>query len=112
MTMENEEPSVVLTSDELISDIREASTRCKALLRDLSKGGNTNAAEAREQMESFNSWVANMGVFDEGRESIVSRLKCVADTSKLVKQILLSLEYKLGNWNLSCLPSLSEKKNL
>lgn len=54
MTLENGEPSVALTSDEMISDIREALTKCKALLHDLSKAGNTNAAEAREEIASFN----------------------------------------------------------
>lgn len=72
--MENGELSVILTSDEMISDIRDASTRCKALLHGLSKDGNTNASEAREEMASFNIWVADMGVFDEGRKSITSRL--------------------------------------
>ncbi|KAL7781727.1 hypothetical protein V8C43DRAFT_310825 [Trichoderma afarasin] len=93
--MENGEPSVILTSDEMISDIRDASTRCKALLHGLSKDGNTNADEAREEMASFNIWVADMGVFDEGRKSITSRLKSTPSLGKLIQQLLTVLEHEL-----------------
>ncbi|PKK44987.1 hypothetical protein CI102_10616 [Trichoderma harzianum] len=93
--MENGELSIILTSDEMISDIRDASTRCKALLHGLSKDGNTNAAEAREEMASFNIWVADMekiskGEGDEEESQHDSKSDCSSDRSSSPFKLLSS----------------------
>ncbi|KAK4059271.1 hypothetical protein Trihar35433_11024 [Trichoderma harzianum] len=93
--MENGELSVILTSDEMISDIRDASTRCKALLHGLSKDGNTNASEAREEMASFNIWVADMekiskGEGDEEESQHDSKSDCSSDRSSSPFKLLSS----------------------
>lgn len=86
------------TSDSTLLDLRELSIRCRALLHQLSTDdGVDNGVEIRELKASFNIWAANMGVFNEGRQSLASRLKSVPKISKLVQQLLLVLQHDLGN---------------
>lgn len=86
------------TSDETLSDIRELSTRCKELLRQLSTDyGPGGLVEVRDMMARFNIWAANMGVFREGRQSAASRLKNAPQIAELVHQLLVALRRDLGS---------------
>lgn len=96
----DEEPTVAQTSDETLSDLRKLSIQCRALLHKLSANDgptDTDGAEARELMASFNIWAANMGVFREGRQSLTSRLKSAPEISELVQQLLVALKRDLGS---------------
>ncbi|KAI0881979.1 uncharacterized protein GGS22DRAFT_171263 [Annulohypoxylon maeteangense] len=88
----DEEPIIDHTSDKTLSDLRELSIQCRALLHQLPA---TAGPEAIDLMASFNIWAANMGVFREGRQSLTSRLKSAPEISELVQQLLVALKRDL-----------------
>jgi hypothetical protein len=77
-------------------DVRTRVEHCKALLVILSAEGQSVGADAREQMARLNIWAANMGVFTEGRQSLVSRLNDAGEAGKLILHLLQTLENELG----------------
>ena len=94
-----EESTLLQTSDVQLSNLRELSIPCRALLHQLSasnRRANTDVLEARESMASFNIWAANIGVFREGRQSLTSRLKSAPEISRLGQQLLSTLKRDLG----------------
>ncbi|RSL95715.1 hypothetical protein CDV31_013773 [Fusarium ambrosium] len=95
MEQHDEGLEVSPTSDETLSDIRELSIRCRELLNRLSTDdGPADGTEARDLTASFNIWLANMGVFREGQQSLTSRLKNAPQISELVQQLLMALKQK------------------
>lgn len=101
MEKNDEELAISPTSDVTLSHTRDLSIRCRELIHQLSaEDGSTDGAEARELMAGFNIWVANMGVFRDGQQSITSRLKSAPQISELVQQLLAVLERDLGNTRL------------
>ncbi|KAM0552645.1 hypothetical protein ACHAPJ_007742 [Fusarium lateritium] len=96
--MENQvdDSSVLPTSKQTLSNIRELSIRCRDLLNRVSTLDSiTDAADARDTMTSFNIWAANLGVFEEGRLSIAYRLKDAPQVSHLTENLLIELERHL-----------------
>ncbi|KAI1453987.1 hypothetical protein F4805DRAFT_441186 [Annulohypoxylon moriforme] len=92
MEENDEEPKIDQTSDKTLSDLRDLSIQCRALLHQLPANAGP---EAGELMASFNIWTANMGVFREGRQSLTSRLKSAPEISELVQQLLTALKRDL-----------------
>ncbi|KAM0414538.1 hypothetical protein ACHAPT_013618 [Fusarium lateritium] len=102
MASQDDAPSIAQASGETLSDLKETSIRCRALLHKLSaEDGPTNGVAAREQMASFKIWAANMGIFREGRQSLASRLKGAPEISELAHQLLVALERDLERQLLS-----------
>ncbi|KAK2009326.1 hypothetical protein LZ32DRAFT_620768 [Colletotrichum eremochloae] len=96
MENKNEEGLAVPTPDGTLLDIRELSIQCRELLHQFSTDDSpAEGAEARELMASFNIWVANMGVFHEGRQSVASRLRSAPQISELTQQLLVVLKHDL-----------------
>ncbi|KAK2032674.1 hypothetical protein LX32DRAFT_167054 [Colletotrichum zoysiae] len=96
MESNDEDAAIFSTSDNTLSALRELSIRCKGLLHQLSAyDGLAGGAEARELKASFNIWAANMGAFREGQQSLASRLKSAPQISRLVQQLLLTLQHDL-----------------
>ncbi|KAI0543458.1 hypothetical protein F4679DRAFT_577614 [Xylaria curta] len=94
-----EEQIIAESSNETLSDLRELTIQCRALLHQLSfinRPTHTDRAEASDLMASFNIWAANMGVFRTGRQSLTFRLKSAPDISKLVQQLLVALKRNLA----------------
>ncbi|KAK1965186.1 hypothetical protein LY78DRAFT_107567 [Colletotrichum sublineola] len=96
MENKNEEGLAVPTPGGTLLDIRELSIQCRQLLHQFSTDDSPDeGAEARELMASFNIWVANMGVFHEGRQSVASRLRSAPQISELTQQLLVVLKHDL-----------------
>ena len=98
--MENQvdDSSVLPTSKQTLSNIRELSIRCRDLLNRVSTLDSiTDAADARDTTTGFNIWAANLGVFEEGRLAITYRLKDAPQVSHLTENLLIELERHLGN---------------
>ncbi|CAJ0549768.1 Ff.00g033810.m01.CDS01 [Fusarium sp. VM40] len=88
-----DDSSVLPTSKQTLSGIRELSIRCRDLLNQMSTLDSiTDAADARDIMTSFNIWAANLGIFDEGRLSVAYRLKDAPQVSHLTEKLLIELE--------------------
>ncbi|KAF7517070.1 hypothetical protein G7054_g13929 [Neopestalotiopsis clavispora] len=93
-----EEQTLPPTSNDALSTLRELSIRCRELLQQLSaRNGTAEKAETEGLATSFNIWMANMGVFREGRQSLESRLRSAPQTSELVRQLLMVLKRDLDN---------------
>lgn len=93
-----DDSSVLPTSKQTLSGIRELSIRCRDLLNQMATLDSiTDAADARDIMTSFNIWAANLGIFDEGRLSVAYRLKDAPQVSQLTEKLLIELERYLGN---------------
>ncbi|KIL92993.1 hypothetical protein FAVG1_04174 [Fusarium avenaceum] len=91
-----DDSSVLPTSKQTLSGIRELSIRCRDLLNQMATLDSiTDAADARDIMTSFNIWAANLGIFDEGRLSVAYRLKDAPQVSHLTEKLLLELERNL-----------------
>lgn len=92
-----EDQTLLSTSNEALSTLRELSIQCRELLQQLSaKNDPADDAHADELAPSFNIWMANMGVFREGRQSLEARLKSAPQVSELVRKLLVVLKRDLG----------------
>ncbi|KAF5005981.1 hypothetical protein FDECE_7607 [Fusarium decemcellulare] len=97
MSSQDDEPSTQNLS-ETLSNVKEISIRCKALLLELSADDRpTNGFAAREQAASFNTWAANMNIFREGQQSLAYQLRSAPEIGELAHQLLVVLERDLEN---------------
>lgn len=98
--MENNEPSVEQTLDEIISDIREITSRCYTHLTSL-RGDSllypeTNEATRNQALLTYR--IISIGISDhETKQLVDSQLKKASDCSKLISMLLTALEQNLSN---------------
>lgn len=83
-----------VAEDEVLWDIGSLASRCRALLYELTSQDGSQT-EAKTQLIAFNIWIAAVGAFRKGKQSLGYRLKSLPETSTQIQKLLSSLEILL-----------------